>query len=130
MITQFNEYKTSLGEVILYTGKPNFKKIEELSTGFGDVWHSSFEQGFKNAFPEIVYQTATFFWYVKDLDNIDLCVSWRINPFAFAIRKSVWDELKGFDLEYENPIIQAFDFGFNAVRNNGGVVLYSKMRSE
>jgi glycosyltransferase involved in cell wall biosynthesis len=121
-----NEYVTASGEIILYNGNPNFEKLEDLSNGVGDIWHSSFEQGFKNAFPEIVYQTATFFWYVKDLDNLDLCMSWRINPFAFAVRKSVWETLNGFDKEYENPIIQAFDFGFNTVRNYGGVVLYAK----
>lgn len=126
MITQFKEYKTISGEIILYKGNPDFEKLEELSKGFGDVWHSSFEQGFKNAFPEIVYQTATFFWYTKDLDNLDISVSWRINPYAFAIRKSVWEILNGFDEEYNNPIIQALDFGFNALRNNGAIVLYTK----
>lgn len=109
----------------MYTGSPNFTRLEELANGFGDVWHSSFEQGYKNAFPEIVYQTATFFWYVMDLDHLDLCISWRINPNAFAIRKSVLD-LIGLDEDYANPIIKVFDLGYNLVRNNGGVVLYAK----
>lgn len=122
---EFREYTTKKGEIIVYTGTPNFKMLEELADGFGDVWHSSFEQGYKNAFPEIVYQTATFFWYVRDLDNLDLCISWRVNPNAFAVRKSIWDQF-GFDNDYINPIMKSFDLGYNLVRNYGGVVLYAK----
>ena len=119
-------YKTSSGEIILYNGNPNFEKLEMLSKQGGDIWHSSFEQGYKNAFPELVYQAAVFFWYINDFDNLDQCVSWRINPNAFAIRKSVWESLKGFDDDYENPQMQALDFGYNAVRNSGAVCLYVK----
>lgn len=118
------EYKTNSGEIILYNGNPDFEKLDQLSKGVGDIWHSSFEQGYKNAFPELVYQTATFFWYLNDFDNLKECVSWRINPNAFAVRKSVWHTLKGFDSEYENPQLQALDFGYNAVRNSGAVSLY------
>lgn len=56
-----NEFITKSGEVILYKGEPDFDKLELLASGVGDIWHSSFEQGYKNAFPELVYQTATFF---------------------------------------------------------------------
>ena len=63
---KLNEYITKSGEVILYTGKPDFSRLEVLAAGFGDVWHSSLDQGFKNIFPELVYQTATFFWFVRD----------------------------------------------------------------
>ena len=84
----FKRYVNSKDEVILYVGNPDLKRLEELSLGFGDIWHSSFEQGYKNIFPEIAYQTATFFWYVTDLDNQDLCVSWRINPNMFAVRET------------------------------------------
>ncbi|MEO8254930.1 MAG: glycosyltransferase family A protein [Flavobacterium sp.] len=118
------EYKTNSGEIILYNGIPDLEKLEKLSNGAGDIWHSSFEQGYKNAFPELVYQTAVFFCYINDFDNLEECVSWRINPNAFAIRKSVWETLKGFDSEYENDQIQALDFGYNAVRNSGAVSLY------
>jgi len=120
------EYKTNSGETILYNGNPDFEKLESLSKGAGDIWHSSFEQGYKNAFPELVYQTAVFFWYLNDFDNLRECVSWRINPNAFAVRKSVWETLKGFDEEYENLQLQALDFGYNAVRNLGAVSLYVK----
>lgn len=58
---KLKEYKTNSDEIILYNGNPDFEKLEVLARGVGDIWHSSFEQGYKNAFPELVYQTATFF---------------------------------------------------------------------
>lgn len=120
------EYITNLGEIIVYNGSPDFERLEELSTGSGDIWHSSFEQGYKNAFPELVYQTATFFWYLNDFDNLDECISWRVNPNAFAARKLVWEQIKGFDTDYENIQMQALDFGFQANRFFGAVTLYVK----
>jgi len=120
------EFVNSNGEVILYTGVPDLHKLEILSRGVGDIWHSSFEQGYKNVFPELVYQTATFFNYINDFDNLDECVSWRINPNAFAIRKRVWQILGGFDVEYINPQMQALDFGYNALRNSAAIPLYIK----
>ncbi|MFA9194702.1 glycosyltransferase [Flavobacterium sp. FBOR7N2.3] len=123
---KLEEYKTSLGEIIFYRGQPDFKKLESLALGVGDIWHSSFEQGYKNAFQELVYQTATFFWYLNDFDNLDECISWRINPNQFAVRQSVWITLKGFDQEYKNLQLQALDFGYNAVRNSAVIPLYVK----
>jgi len=120
----FKNYTNSKGEVIYYTGNPDLHKLEELSLGAGDLWHSSFEQGYKNAFPDIVYFAVVFFWYVNDFDGLDECVSWRVNPNAFAIRKSAWDALKGFDPEIKNPTLQAFDFGYNFLKNSGGMPLY------
>lgn len=120
------EYITRSGEVILYNGNPDFNKLEMLSKGAGDIWHSSFEQGYKNAFPELVYQTAVFFWYLNDFDDLDECVSWRINPNAFAVRKSVWETTEGFDTDYENIQMQALDFGFRGIRFLGVVPLYEK----
>lgn len=121
---ELKEYSTYSGEVILYTGEPNFDKLEELSIGVGDLWHSSFEQGYKNAFPELVYQTAVFYWYLNDFDNLEQCVSWRVNPNAFAVRKSVWELAKGFDSDFDNLQMQALDFGFRLNRFMGGVTLY------
>ena len=120
------EYTTQNGEIILYNGTPNLEKLEELSNGSGDIWHSSFEQGYKNAFSDIVYQTSIFFWYVNDFDNLDECVSWRLNPNHFAVRKSVWEHLGGFDYEYHNLILSGFDFAFNAISNCGAISLYVK----
>jgi glycosyltransferase involved in cell wall biosynthesis len=124
MIFELKEYTTASGEIILYNGNPNFDKLEELSIRAGDVWHSSFEQGYKNAFPELVYQTAVFFWYLNDFDNLEECVSWRVNPNAFAVRKSVWEMTNGFDSDFENYQMQALDFGFRLNRFLGGVTLY------
>ncbi|GAB5564479.1 MAG: hypothetical protein Wins2KO_15420 [Winogradskyella sp.] len=123
---QFSEYINSIGDVILYTGIPDFEMLERLSLGHGDIWHSSFEQGYKNAFPEIIYQTAVFFWYGMDFDNLDECVSWRLNPKHFAIRKNVWDDLTGFDEEFKTLDMQGFDFAYNALRNQGAIPLYVK----
>jgi glycosyltransferase involved in cell wall biosynthesis len=125
-MTNFNTFTNSKGEIILYTGSPDLVKLENLSLGVGDLWHSSFEQGYKNAFPEIVYFAVVFFWYVKDFDHLDECVSWRINPNSFAIRKSAWNSLNGFDTEIENPTLQALDFGYNFLRSSGGYPLYVK----
>ena len=116
------EFVTKNGEILLYNGNPDFQKLEELSLGYGDIWHSSFEQGFKNAFPEVVYQTI--FWYLLDFDNLDQCISWRINPNQFAVRKTVWETLNGFDADYDTIYMQALDFGFNALRFSGGVPMY------
>ena len=123
---ELKEFINKKGEKILYKGNPDFEKLELLSNGVGDIWHSSFEQGYKNIFPEIVYQTATFFWFVRDFDGLDQCISWRLNPNQFAVRKSVWQTLNGFDKEYSNPVMQALDFGFNAVRGQGATPLYVK----
>jgi glycosyltransferase involved in cell wall biosynthesis len=114
------------GEILLYKGNPNFDKLEDLSKGSGDIWHSSFEQGYKNAFPELVYQTAVFFWYLNDFDDLDKCISWRINPNHFVVREEVWKTMNGFDTEYTNSQMQALDFGYNALRVSGAVPLYSK----
>jgi GT2 family glycosyltransferase len=120
----FNTFINSQGEEIYYAGKPDLEKLEKLSLGTGDLWHSSFEQGYKNALPEIVYFAVVFFWYVNDFDALDECVSWRINPYAFAVRKSAWEALNGFDAEIKNPTLQALDFGYNFLKNSGGLPIY------
>ncbi|WPO79484.1 glycosyltransferase family 2 protein [Flavobacterium sp. KACC 22761] len=120
------EFITSTEEIIFYNGQPDFAKLEVLASGAGDIWHSSFEQGYKNAFPELVYQTAVFFMFINDFDNLNECVSWRVNPNQFAVRKSVWDQLHGFDAEYKNVQLQALDFGYNALRNSAAIPLYVK----
>ncbi len=123
---QFKEYKNTKGEALLYMGTPSLEKLELLSHGLGDIWHSSFEQGYKNAFQDIVYFAFVYFWYINDFDNLEQCVSWRINPNEFAIRKSVWEQLKGFDNDFENIQMQAFDFGYNCVDSQGVIPLYVK----
>ena len=120
------EYKTASGEIILYIGDLNTTKLEQLASGYGDIWHSSFEQGYKNAFMDLAHQCSVLFWYINDFENLDECVSWRINPNQFAVRKSVWETLNGFDSDYENIQMQALDFGYNALRTQGVVPLYVK----
>ncbi len=122
----FKEHRTPSGEEILYLGSPDLEKLNQLAIGYGDIWHSSFEQGYKNAFQDIVYQVFVFFWYVNDFDGLDECVSWRINPHLFAVRKKVWETLGGFDADFSNLQLAALDFGFNALRNQGAIPLYVK----
>jgi glycosyltransferase involved in cell wall biosynthesis len=123
---KLKEFKTKSGEIILYNGNPNLEMLESLALGAGDIWHSSFEQGYKNTFQELAHQTAIFFWYINDFDNLDQCISWRVNPNHFAVRKTVWDIVDGFDKDFENIQMQALDFGFQTLRFFGGVPLYIK----
>jgi glycosyltransferase involved in cell wall biosynthesis len=120
------EHITSTGEELLYYGNPDLKLLDDLVVGEGDIWHSSLDQGYKNVFPEIVYQTVVYFWYAKDFDDLKKSVSWRINPNAFVIRKQVWETFGGFDFDYENIQTSALDFGFNMLRYQGAVPLYIK----
>ncbi|WP_309640356.1 glycosyltransferase [Flavobacterium sp.] len=120
----FKEYTTANGALLLYTGAPNLNVLEQLASGYGDIWHSSFEQGYKNAFQDLAIQSSVLFWYINDFEGLNECVSWRINSNHFAIRKSVWETLGGFDADYENIQMQALDFGYNALRNQGVVPLY------
>ncbi len=122
----FKEYINSQGEVILYRGSLDFEILERVSLGPGDIWHSGPDQGFRDAFPEIVYQTAVFFWYLNDFKGQESCISWRMNSKQFAIRKKVWEHFKGFDPEYENENMQGLDFAYNALRNGGAIPLYIK----
>jgi glycosyltransferase involved in cell wall biosynthesis len=124
MTLHLKEYCTKSGELILYNGTPDFSILENLVAGPGDVWHSSFEQGYKNAFPELVYQTSVFWWYINDFDNLDQCVSWRINPNQFAIRKEIWEKTNGFDTDFDSLQMQALDYGFNGLWFLGIVPLY------
>ncbi len=119
-------YQADSGEVLLYNGNPNFKVLEQLVLGSGDVWHSSLDQGFENCLPELVYQTAVYWWFLNDFENCDTCVNWRINIDEFVIRESVWNQLNTFNTNYENPLVTGLDFGFNLLRNQGGVPLYVK----
>ena len=66
----FKEYKTINGELILYRGSPNFDKLEQLAIGYGDIWHSSFEQGYKNAFQDLAIQSSVLFWYINDFEDL------------------------------------------------------------
>jgi glycosyltransferase involved in cell wall biosynthesis len=125
MKLEFKEYTTQSGEILLYIGHPNLRQLEDLSKGVGDIWHSSLYQGYRNIFPEIVYQTATF-WYINDFENLDECVNWRINPDAFVVRKSVWDFYDGFENCYESDTMKALDFGYNSLCYRGVVPLFIK----
>ncbi len=124
MSVEFKRYTTNSGETILYTGNPDLKLLEALSHGDGDIWHSSFEQGYKNEFRDIVYHAVVFFWFINDFDDLDQCISWRLNPNNFAIRESTWNILGGFDEDYENDQIKALDFAYNALRNRGAIPYY------
>lgn len=124
MKLQLKSYVTPNGDELLYCGNPNFEILNNLAKGTGDVWHSSFIQGYKNAFPELIYQTSLFWWYLNDFENVEQGVSWRINPNAFVVRASVWNLLGGFEMIYDSKSMAAFSFGINLIRNHGGVPLH------
>lgn len=122
----FKTYINSKGEEILYTGNPNLEILENLSQGAGDIWHSSFNQGYFNFFEEIIYFTATFNFCSHDFPNLKQCVSWRVNPNAFAVRKSVWERLDNWDEDFQTDDMKAVQFGFNAVQNQGAISLFNE----
>ena len=120
------KHTTSSGEILLYTGVPNFAMLDELANGPGDLWHSGLDQGLTNIFSEVVYQTAVFFFFTSDFDGVNSGICWRINPNAFVIRENVWQQSKGFDKEYTSELSAALAFGFNTLRYGGLVPLYVK----
>lgn len=122
---KFNFYKSKNGHELLYIGSPNLTLLEELADGHGDCWHSSFEQGYKNQLSELVYQSHVSWWYVNDFDNLAECISWRINPNAFVIRKSIWDLFGGFDEDFESLDMKGLALGFHLIKN-GAIPLYKK----
>lgn len=123
MDLQLKEFTNTKGEIILYNGQPDFNKLEELSHGLGDIWHSSLDQGYKNAFPEVINQTPTF-WYINDFENLDSSVNWRINPNQFAVRKSVWEIIGSFESDYKSTQMAALDYGYNGLCYKGIIPLY------
>jgi glycosyltransferase involved in cell wall biosynthesis len=84
------------------------------------------DYGFQDCFPELVYQTSVFWWFLNDFTDVDQGVNWRIDPFNFVIRKEVWEQLGGFDQNYDDELMAGLDFGFRLLRYHGGVPLYVK----
>ena len=123
---KFKEYKTSKGEILWYLGQPDLDKLESLSEGPGDLWHSALDQGFTGVFPELKYQIAVFWWFLNDFEYLEQSVCWRINPDAFIVRKKVWEVMKGFPVDYESDIMKALDLGFRMLRFCGGVPMHIK----
>ena len=117
------EYITAKGEKILYTGTPNFLLLEKLTCEAGDIWHSSYKQGFKNCFQELIYQSPVF-WFINDFENLNSSINWRINPDAFAVRAKVWETIGGFDKDYSDADMAALDFGYRSIRFLGAVPMY------
>jgi len=119
-------YTNAKGENILFTGNPDLQLLEEVSNGPGHIWHSSLDQGYKNSFQDLVYFAATFWWHFNDYDNLDSCISWRVNPNAFAVREEIWHQIHHFDTDYSTPHMSGLDFGFKALKYSGAVVMYQK----
>lgn len=124
-IPQLQTYVTKSGVELLYVGTPDYKMLDELADGPGDLWHSGPDQGFRDAFMEIAYQATVFLWYVRDFDGLDQSVSWRINPAHFAVRKSAWEHFGGFRQEFKSSDAAALHFGYNALLS-GAVILFVK----
>jgi len=123
---KLESYTTASGETLLYSGHPNLPMLEGLAAGPGDVWHSSLDQGFRDAFPDLMFQTSVLFWYLNDFEGLDQCISWRIHPNFFVVRKEVWELAGGFDEDFSSVAMAAFDFGFRLLRYMGGIPLYVK----
>lgn len=121
-----NRYINNTGEVILYAGDPDVDLLEQVSQGPGHIWHSSIDQGYKNSFQDLVYFAATFWWHFNDYNDLNSCVSWRVNPNAFAIREDIWNQIHHFDTDYSTDHMKGLDFGFKALKYSGAVVLYRK----
>ena len=125
MEIDFKRYITQNGETLLYVGAPNFDFLDELALGYGDIWHSGLDQGFKNTFQEIIYQTAVFWWFLNDFNCNETCVSWRMNINSFVIRESVWEKIK-FQNIYDSKYMYGFDLAYNLLRNQAGIPLHVK----
>ena len=123
---KLSTFTTQSGEELLYTGAPDLNKLEVLAQGAGDLWHSSLDQGFAYCFPEIIYQMAVYWWFLNDFDQSDVSINWRVNADNFVVRKLVWDQAQGFDHDYESKYLSGLEFGYNLLRNQGGVPLYVK----
>lgn len=123
---KLKEFVTNTGETLLYTGTPKMEELEKLASGPGDLWHSSLDQGFNDAFPELVYQTAVFWWFLNDLPYLKNSINWRINPDAFVVRKNVWEQFSGFPIEYDSQILSVFDLGYRMLRHGGAIPMYVK----
>lgn len=121
---ELKEYRTPKGDILLYQGTPDFALLDKLSNGPGDLWHSSLCQGYEGVFPELVYQTAVFWWYLNDFTDLRISVNWRINPNCFVIRKRVWDYFEGFSSDYDSEIVKALDLGYRMLRFGGAVPLF------
>lgn len=126
MMPPFQKYTTAKGETLLYVGEPDLSRLDALAEGPGDIWHSSLDQGYRNAFPELMYQTSVLFWYLNDADHADQSVCWRVNPSAFVVRERVWEFTGGFDADFGSDVMKAFDFGFRTLRYMGIVPMYVK----
>ncbi|MFM7901936.1 MAG: glycosyltransferase family 2 protein, partial [Bacteroidota bacterium] len=122
---QLKEFITQKGEYLLYTGEPDLTLLDGLANGPGDLWHSSADRGYLNAFHEIVYQSHIAWWYVEDFQGVDSCINWRVDPTGFVVRKKVWEHFGSFNLSYQSDIMRAFSLGYDMIKN-GGVPLYQK----
>lgn len=125
-MNNLKKHITKSGEIVLYAGTPDLEKIENLVLGAGDVWHSSLDQGFTNAFEDIIYQTAVYWWFLNDFEDQEEVISWRVNSANFVVRASVWEQMGGFDEMYESDTMRGLDFGYALLRLKFGVPMYVK----
>lgn len=117
-------YTTSNDEILYYFGDPEVSFLENLTNEAGDLWHSGLDMGYANLFPELIYQTATFWWYLNDFLNKEKTISWRVPFNAFVIKKSLWDLLEGFDKDYQTDTMRGVDLGYRALREAHAVPMY------
>jgi len=122
---QLKEYTARNGEFLLFVGQPDESMLDDLAEGPGDLWHSSLDRGYYNAFHEIVYQTHIAWWYVEDFNGVESCINWRVDPTGFVIRKQTWEHFGGFSGSYSSVSMTALALGYDMIRN-GAVPMYKK----
>jgi len=113
------------GQILLFVGQPDESMLDDLAEGPGDLWHSSLDRGYYNAFHEIVYQTYIAWWYVEDFIDVNSCINWRLDITSFVVRKQVWEHFGGFSDTYSTATMSAMSFGYDMIRN-GAVPMYQK----
>lgn len=120
----FQQYRCNNGEILLYSGEPDIAMLEELEAGPGDVWHSSLDQGYCSAFPDVVYYATAIWWYLHDFKDVERCISWRVPSSHMVVRERVWDASAGLDYRFESAVMQDLDFGYRMLWHKRVVPMY------
>lgn len=115
--------RDAYGGEYLVCGRPDPEILACSLDGPGDFWHSGLLRATAALLPELKYWTPCGWWYLNDADPAISSVSWRADAGAFAVRRSAWECLDGFDRAFWSDAARGLDFGFRLLRS-GGVPLH------